>query len=45
MSWDFIEKSPLLSPEEKQRFLSRNAEAFYRFGPLPEMPPVHHMAE
>ncbi len=45
MSWDFIEKSPLLTEEEKQRFLHRNAEAFYRFHDLPEMPYVHHMAE
>ena len=45
MSWDFIEKSPLLSGDEKQRFFHRNAEAFYRFSGLPEMPYIHHMAE
>ncbi len=45
MSWDFIGKSPLLSPEEKQRFFHENARAFYRFGDLPEMPYIHHMAE
>ena len=45
MSWDFIEKSPLLSREEKQLFFHGNAEAFYRFRGLPEMPYIHHMAE
>ena len=45
MSWDFIEKSPLLTEEEKQLFLHQNAEAFYRFHDLPEMPYIHHMAE
>ena len=45
MSWDFIDKSPLLTAEEKQLFFHRNAEAFYRFHNLPDMPYVHHMAE
>ena len=45
MSWDFVDKSPLLTPEEKRLFLHCNAEAFYRFSGLPEMPYVHHMAE
>ncbi len=45
MSWDFIEKSGLLTDEEKAQFFHRNAEAFYRFHDLPEMPYVHHMAE
>ena len=45
MSWDFIEKSPLLTEEEKQRFFHENAAAFYRFGPLPELPVIRHMAE
>ena len=45
MSWDFIEKSPLLTPEEKQCFVHDNAHAFYRFGALPEMPLIHSMAE
>ena len=45
MSWDFIGKSPLLSPEEKHAFLHGNAERFYRFENLPEMPYIHHMAE
>lgn len=45
MSWDFADKSPLLTPEEKQQFFHSNAEAFYRFENLPGMPYVHHMAE
>lgn len=45
MSWDFVEKSPLLTAEEKQLFFHRNAERFYRFEKLPDMPYVHHMAE
>ena len=45
MSWDFIDKSPLLTKEEKERFLHGNAYAFYRFGALPELTPIRHMAE
>ncbi|MBE5815551.1 MAG: amidohydrolase [Clostridiales bacterium] len=45
MSWDFVAKSPLLTAEEKQCFFHDNAQAFYRFENLPEMPYVHHMAE
>lgn len=45
MSWDFIEKSTLLTEEEKRLFLHKNAEKFYRFHDLPEMPYIHHMAE
>ncbi len=45
MSWDFVDKSPLLTAEEKQLFFHRNAEKFYRFENLPDMPYVHHMAE
>ena len=45
MSWDFVHKSPLLTNGEKQLFFHDNAEKFYRFHDLPEMPYVHHMAE
>ena len=45
MSWDFIGKSTRLTEEEKQAFLDRNARVFYRFGDLPDMPYIHHMAE
>ena len=45
MSWDFVDKSPLLTAREKQLFFHDNAHRFYRFGELPEMPYIHHMAE
>ncbi len=45
MSWEFVERSSLLNDEEKRQFLHTNAEQFYRFHDLPEMPYVHHMAE
>ncbi len=45
MSWDFVDKSSLLSSTEKQLFFHQNAEHFYRFHNLPDMPYVHHMAE
>ncbi len=45
MSWDFVLRSPLLTGEERTAFLHRNAESFYRFHDLPDMPYVHHMAE
>ena len=45
MSWDFIEKSPRLTEEEKRLFFHDNAHGFYRFGALPELPLIHHMAE
>ena len=45
MSWDFIDKSPLLTEEEKRLFLHDNAQRFYCFGKLPDMPYIHHMAE
>ena len=45
MSWDFIDKSPILTEEEKRLFFHENAKSFYQFGELPDMPYVHHMAE
>lgn len=45
MSWDFVDKSPLLTAEEKQLFFHGNAHGFYRFGALPNLPFIHHMAE
>ena len=45
MSWDFIDKSPLMTAEEKQLFFHDNAHGFYRFGELPVLPLIHHMAE
>ena len=45
MSWDFLLRSPLLTEVERQMFLHNNAEVFYRFDRLPDMPYIHHMAE
>ena len=45
MSWDFIQKSPLLGDREKRLFFHDNAHAFYRFGTLPDLPRIRHMAE
>ena len=45
MSWDFIDKSPLLTEEEKNLLFHGNAAEFYRFGTLPDLPVIHHMAE
>lgn len=45
MSWDFIGKSPLLTEDEKHRLFHGNAMKFYRFGKLPDLPLIHHMAE
>ena len=45
MSWDFVTKSDLLSQDEQRQFFHGNAEKFYRFENLPEMPYIHHMAE
>ena len=45
MSWDFTERSPGLSDTEKRLFLHENAQRFYRFHDLPDMPCIHHMAE
>ena len=45
MSWDFLERTSLLTPEEKNLFLYENAHAFYGFGNLPVIQPVRHMAE
>ena len=45
MSWDFIEKTPLMTAAEKQLFLHENACGFYRFGTLPDLKPIRHMAE
>ena len=45
MSWDFLDRSPLLTEKEKRLFFHDNAKGFFRFGELPEMPYIHHMAE
>ena len=45
MSYDFIIKSKLLTDEEKARFLGRNAEQFYGFKHLIELPYIKNMSE
>ena len=45
MSYDFITKSKELSDEEKAAFLGGNAERFYGFSNLPELPYIKNMSE
>ncbi len=45
MSYDFIVKTPELTPEEKALFLGRNAEQFYGFTNLIELPYIKNMSE
>ena len=45
MSYDFIVKNPLLSEEEKAKFLGENARALFGFGELPIPKRVRNMSE
>lgn len=45
MSYDFILKSELLSGEEKELFLGKNAAEFYNFKNLAELPYIKNMSE
>ncbi len=45
MSYDFILRSDLLSSEEKSLFLGRNAEKFFGFKNLKELPYIKNMSE
>ena len=45
MSYDFILRSSLLSETEKALFLGLNAQKFYGFGVLPELPYIKNMSE
>lgn len=45
MSYDFIVKSPELSADQKHLFLGANAQRFYRFEHLPELPYIKNMSE
>ncbi|MDR3119321.1 MAG: amidohydrolase [Mediterranea sp.] len=45
MSYDFVVKSGLMTEEEKALFLGRNAERFYRFTNLAELPYIKNMSE
>lgn len=45
MSYDFITKSDCLTDEEKTLLLGQNAERFYGFRNLPELPYIKNMSE
>ncbi|MBQ6800479.1 MAG: amidohydrolase, partial [Bacteroidaceae bacterium] len=45
MSYDFITKSRELTEEEKARFLGLNAQQFYGFTDLVELPYIKNMSE
>ena len=45
MSYDFIEKSTELTASEKRLFLGENAQRFYGFKNLPELPYIKNMSE
>ena len=45
MSYDFITKSKELSESEKALFLGQNAQRFYGFGKLIELPYIKNMSE
>ena len=45
MSYDFVTKSTELTEEEKALFLGRNAQRFYGFNQLPDLPYIKNMSE
>ena len=45
MSYDFVSKSKELTDDEKALFLGRNAEQFYGFDHLVELPYIKNMSE
>lgn len=45
MSYDFILKTPELIEEEKRLFLGENAQRFYGFHNLPDLPYIKNMSE
>ena len=45
MSYDFIVKSDLMTKDEKELFLGKNAEQFYRFTNLIDLPYIKNMSE
>ena len=45
MSYDFVEKSAELTDENKRLFLGENAQRFYGFENLPELPYIKNMSE
>lgn len=45
MSYDFLFRSTLLTPDERSAFLGENAKRFYGFKNLPELPYIKNMSE
>ncbi len=45
MSYDFVSKSHELTADEKALFLGANAQRFYGFENLPELPYIKNMSE
>lgn len=45
MSYDFLLKTQELTEEEKRQLLGENAQQFYGFGKLPELPYIKNMSE
>ena len=45
MSYDFVEKSPELTADEKALFLGKTAKQFFGFGDLIELPYIKNMSE
>lgn len=45
MSYDFLRRSDLLSADEQAAFLGTNAQRFYGFADLPELPYIKNMSE
>lgn len=45
MSYDFIRRSTLLTPDEQAAFLGDNAKRFYGFNQLPNLPYIKNMSE
>lgn len=45
MSYDFVLKSKVLTDYEKELFLGKNAQAFYGFKDLPNLPYIKNMSE
>ena len=45
MSYDFVQKSTELTESEKELFLGLNAQRFYGFKNLPELPYIKNMSE
>lgn len=45
MSYDFVLKSKELTDHEKELFLGKNAQAFYGFKDLPNLPYIKNMSE